>query len=44
LLLEGQLHRSDKGEIGIEWSRAVGNDYWLTAIENNLNESIQTLA
>jgi hypothetical protein len=32
LLLEGQLHRSNKGEIGIEWKRVAGNDFWLTAV------------
>lgn len=40
LSLVGKLHRSEKGEFGIEWEKAQGNDYWLTAIENSLNGSI----
>jgi hypothetical protein len=31
------LHLSDKGEVGIEWGRAAGNDYWVTAVTINLN-------
>ncbi len=44
LELLGQLHRSDQGEVGIEWTKTSGHDYWLTAIQNSLNESLQTLA
>lgn len=44
LKLVGQLHRSEKGEVGVEWSKAEGNDYWLTNIENDLNGSLQSLA
>jgi len=44
LELVGQLHRSEKGELGIDWIRAAGHDYWLTAVENNLNDSILSLA
>lgn len=40
LSLVGKLHRSEKGEVGIEWQKGQGNDYWLTAIENSLNGSI----
>ena len=40
LELVGQLHRSEKGELGIEWVKGEGNDFWLTAVENSLNGSI----
>ena len=43
LELNGRLHRSEKGEVGVEWSKVEGNDYWLTAVENSLNESLQGL-
>jgi hypothetical protein len=43
LELAGQLHRSEKGEIGIEWLKQEGNDYWLGSVENNLNESLRML-
>jgi hypothetical protein len=33
LKLVGQLHRSEKGEVGVEWQRVEGNDYWLTNVE-----------
>ena len=44
LELVGQLHRSEKGEVGIEWTKTAGNDYWLTAIQNSLNGSLETIA
>ncbi len=44
LKLVGQLHRSAKGEVGVEWQRVEGNDYWLTNVENSLNSSLQSLA
>ena len=44
LKLVGQLHRSEKGEVGVEWQRVEGNDYWLTNVENSLNSSLQSLA
>lgn len=44
LSLVGKLHRSEKGELGIEWEKVSGNDYWLTNVENNLNSSLQSLA
>ena len=43
LELNGQLHRSAKGEIGVEWDKIEGNDFWLTAVENSLNDSLQGL-
>lgn len=43
LELVGQLHRSEKGEIGIEWLKKEGNDYWLGSVENSLNESLRML-
>ena len=42
--LEGQLHRNEKGEVGVEWSRVEGNDFWLASVEKNLNESLSILA
>ena len=44
LELNGNLHRSQKGEVGVEWSKVEGHDYWLSAVEGNLNESLQGLA
>ena len=44
LQLVGQLHRSEKGEVGIDWEKVAGNEFWLTAIENSLNGSLQSLA
>lgn len=44
LQIVGQVHRSEKGEIGIDWEKVSGNDYWLTAVENSLNGSLQSLA
>lgn len=43
LELNGNLHRSQKGEVGVEWSKVEGHDYWLSAVEGNLNESLQGL-
>lgn len=44
LELRGQLHRSEKGELGVEWTKVEGNDFWLTSIENNFNSALQLLA
>lgn len=44
LVLVGQVHRSEKNEVGIDWQRVSGNAYWLAAVENSLNESLQSLA
>jgi hypothetical protein len=43
LELVGQLHRSEKGEIGIDWLKQEGNDYWLSSVEASLNESLKML-
>jgi hypothetical protein len=29
LNLFGQLHRSEKGEVGVQWRKGVGNFFWL---------------
>jgi len=43
LLLLGQLHRSEKNQVGIEWCRVAGNSFWLYGVENALNKSLQAL-
>jgi hypothetical protein len=43
LILFGQLHRSEKGKVGIEWCRVDGNSFWLYGVESALNELLQGL-
>jgi hypothetical protein len=44
LSLVGQLHRSLTDELGVDWSKEEGNDYWLSAVEKNLNDSLRLVA
>lgn len=44
LRLTGQLHRSPKNEISVDWRHTEGAPFWLTAIQNNLNESLRLIA
>lgn len=44
LRLTGQLHRSSKGEVSIDWRQAEGTPFWLTAIQANLNDSLREIA
>jgi hypothetical protein len=44
LKLSGQLHRSSKGEISVDWHQVEGTPFWLSAIQTNLNESLRLIA
>ena len=43
LKLTGQLHRSEKEEIGVLWFRKKGNFYWLAAVESRLVAELKQL-
>lgn len=43
LVLLGALHRSEKGAVGVEWVKAEGNSFWLSAIRTRLAESFSSL-
>lgn len=42
--LVGQLHRSGKNEISVDWRQVEGMPFWLTAIQANLNSSLRLIA
>lgn len=42
LLLKGKLHRSGDN-VGVEWIKEVGNDFWLSSIVARLNESLYVI-
>ena len=44
LELKGQLHRSDKEKVGVEWIKVDGPDFWLSSIASSLNESLDSIA
>ena len=44
LKLTGQLHRSTKNEVSVDWHQTEGTPFWLTAIQANLNASLREIA
>lgn len=40
LELKGKLHRSEKDNVGVEWVKVDGPDFWLSSIASRLNESL----
>jgi hypothetical protein len=44
LHLTGLLHRSSKNEISVDWRAVEGSPFWLSAIQNSLNESLRLIA
>jgi hypothetical protein len=44
LKLYGQLHRSSKDEISVDWRQIEGTPFWLSAIQTSLNESLRLIA
>ena len=44
LHLTGLLHRSSKDEISVDWRAVEGSPFWLSAIQNSLNESLRLIA
>jgi hypothetical protein len=44
LRLTGQLHRSTKNEISVDWRQVEGTPFWLTAIQASLDASLRLIA
>ena len=38
--LIGQLHRSDKDSVGVDWIRVEGHDFWLSCVESKLDSCL----
>lgn len=41
--VNGVLHKNKKGEIGVEWSKVKGNEFWLASIVSKLNDSLKVI-
>jgi hypothetical protein len=44
LKLLGLLHRSNNNHVSVDWHPIEGLAFWLSAIQNNLNESLRLIA
>ena len=43
LKIKGKLYRKGNNKVGIEWKKYQGNDFWLSAIINEINLRLKVL-
>ena len=41
--IKGKLYRKGNNKVGIEWKKYQGNDFWLSAIINEINLRLKVL-